>query len=1005
MKISYKQIVEKSISLCLAATLCMSISVMPSPIAYAAEAKTNDTHGVLDYEMRERVVEYTTEDGTYQVYKSIKYPFFFGKSASELKINERYATLISVFENQELVSDMDDRCPLQLGGTLLSYDSIEAEVTYNWNDMISIKETCVVDYGGAHPYHIVSGLIYENSNGDVLQYDDILMGSELEIDNILYSALKLVDPNANDYQLEALKLNTGYALTENGLCFYYNVGDAIERMEVIIPWSNNYRYGTGNGDTPRNHAYEDVLEMFYSNISSNWSECDGNGWDDVYDPDSVSYILSQYKSNYSLAKIGYTLIDLDDNGQSELLISTFDAASSGMFYELYSIIDGEVVHLVCSGERDRYYLAENNSINNEGSSGAASSSSVNYYLDTSTGKLKVKQAVIYDGFRDSENPWFYATTEYYDADTYETNYDVMTHISEEQAMSHIDSFPKNTSIELISFDSYSTVDSPDTIEIKAYTAFPDSTIGTQQEVKIQFSKYINNNLETIEDYTLDISDPSIIEPIGATRSNGSKIITIKGLKQGISDLTFIENSSGVSITLPLTVVDKCNYFRCSAFPVPYESSSSIYVADYSCSVNEDGTHNISFNAYNTSYAYGVVEIYNEEGTLIKLVPLDPRSDSSGMEKVVNGFKWVWEDVKDLFDGDTPFYTKGSNAKHTPVTLSSIPENAEIIITSDGDESNFATLYMGVDTFVRTVCTASSIDLKLDAQTATVKELMWALVDSLNKSISHDEAEKMIKEGLIKEATESISTAINFSSSMDSISDIYETVSNMFQSLDISAEDIIFNVLKGMGYSVADTAFTAAVPLYKIVKFVDQILETAWPLTDYQFNRGGGKMEIHVAKHGLHNFVSNNFVTITKQSIFSSNTVLDAYVIAEPDKLGNLKDVISEEIANYEIYNITLRENGVEIQPNEEIEVRLPVPDGADGKKCVVYRIEENGEKTLLISSYKDGYVTFRTSHLSYYLIVEATNFSASTVIIIISILVAGSIAVIVVLLKRKKCST
>lgn len=544
----------------------------------------------------------------------------------------------------------------------------------------------------------------------------------------------------------------------------------------------------------------------------------------------------------------------------------------------------------------------------------------------------------------------------------------------------------------------------DIIKIEAYTAFPDSTIGTQQEVKIQFSKYVNDSLATIEDYTLDISNLSVIESTEEMESNGSKIITIKGLKQGTSDLTFIENSTGTSITLPLIVADKCNYFRCSAFPIPYESSGSIYVADYTCSANEDGSHSISFNAYNTSYAYGVVEVYNENGTLIKLVPLDPRTDSSGMEKVVNGFKWVWEDIKDLFDGDTPFYTKEKNAKHTPVTLDNIPENAEIIITSDGDESNFATLYMGVDTFVRTVCTASSIDLKLDAQAATVKELMNALVDSLIKSISHDETDKMIKQGLIKEASKSISTALSFSSSADSVSDICETVSNMFQSMDINTKDIMLNVLKGMGYNIADAAFTTVVPLYKIVNFVDQILETAWPLTDYQFNIGRGKMEIHVAKHGLQNFVSNNSVTITKRSNFNANTVLDAYVVAETDELGNLTDVITEGITNYDIYNITLRENGAEIQPDDEIEIRLPVPDGADGKKCVVYRIEEDGEKTLLSSSYKDGYVTFRTPHLSYYLIGEVTNSSAPTGIIIISILLIGGIAVTVVFLKHKKYS-
>ncbi len=397
----------------------------------------------------------------------------------------------------------------------------------------------------------------------------------------------------------------------------------------------------------------------------------------------------------------------------------------------------------------------------------------------------------------------------------------------------------------------SEISEQNSVELRVYTAFPDSMIGTEQDVKVRFSLYINGKEVPIEEYVLGISNPSVVESTETIDYNGSRIISFKGISPGSSNLTFTENSTGVSISFPIEVENNCNYFRCSLLPIPHESSGSIYIADYSCTVDKNGDHDIAFNAYNTSYSYGTVEVYNEVGTLIKLIPLDPRSDGSGTEKVVNGFKWVWEDIKDIFDGDTQFYTKDRNAKHTPVKLDNIPENAEIVISSDGNVSDFTTLYTGVDVFVRTVFAASSIDLKTDGQVATVKELMNALADSLIKSISHEETEKMIYQGLIKEATESISTTIAFTSSTDSISDIYETVYNLFQSLDIDAESIMLNMLKGMGYSIADTAFTTAVPLYKIVNFVDQILETAWPLVEYQYNLDRGKMEIHVDKHGLY----------------------------------------------------------------------------------------------------------------------------------------------------------
>lgn len=519
----------------------------------------------------------------------------------------------------------------------------------------------------------------------------------------------------------------------------------------------------------------------------------------------------------------------------------------------------------------------------------------------------------------------------------------------------------------------------DTIELKAYTAFPESTIGTGQEVKIQFSLYVNGELAPIEEYSLGIGTPSVIESTEMVDYNGSRIITFKGLKQGVSDITFTENSTGATITISIQVEDKCNYFRCSAFPMPYESVGSIYVSDYSCKVNKEGTHDISFNAYNTSYAYGVVEVYDESGTLIRIVPLDPKSDGSGMEKVVNGFKYVWNDIVDIFDGDTPFYTKENNARHTPVELRNIPENAEIVITSDGKMSDMVVLYTGMDTFVRTVFAASSIDLKTDGQITTVKELMNALTDVMAKSIDYDETGKQITQGLIKESIESLSTVIAFKNSTDSVYDIYETMFNLLQSLEIDIESIMLNVLKGMGYSVADTLVTTLIPLYKIVNIVDQELEIAWPLTDYIFNYERGKMEIHVTKHGLQNFVANNSVTVTQQNNFSDNTVLDAYVVAETEELTAMSNSIPKEMTNYSIYNITLREKSVEVQPSGEIEVRLPVPSGAIGEKCVVYRIEKNGDTTLLPSIHKDGFITFTTPHLSYYIIGEIEKSEDSSI--------------------------
>ena len=66
------------------------------------------------------------------------------------------------------------------------------------------------------------------------------------------------------------------------------------------------------------------------------------------------------------------------------------------------------------------------------------------------------------------------------------------------------------------------------------------------------------------------------------------------------------------------------------------------------------------------------------------------------------------------------------------------------------------------------------------------------------------------------------------------------------------------------------------------------------------------------------------------------------------------------------YNITLVQNGAEIQPAGTVTVKIPVPDGMDGRTCKVYREEADGTYTDMNAVYQDGYMVFTTDHFSVY---------------------------------------
>ena len=109
---------------------------------------------------------------------------------------------------------------------------------------------------------------------------------------------------------------------------------------------------------------------------------------------SLCYIYAFYKIYESA---GYTLLDLDGNGIEELIFGeNGSGAWNGVIYDLYTIVDGELVHVFSGGERNRYYLCEDGSIANEGSDGAADSVDI-YYTYEGT-EMKLIEAVhFYNG--------------------------------------------------------------------------------------------------------------------------------------------------------------------------------------------------------------------------------------------------------------------------------------------------------------------------------------------------------------------------------------------------------------------------------------------------------------------------------------------------------------------------------------------------------------------------------------------------------------------------------
>ncbi len=105
------------------------------------------------------------------------------------------------------------------------------------------------------------------------------------------------------------------------------------------------------------------------------------------------------------------------------------------------------------------------------------------------------------------------------------------------------------------------------------------------------------------------------------------------------------------------------------------------------------------------------------------------------------------------------------------------------------------------------------------------------------------------------------------------------------------------------------------------------------------------------------------------SVVPSNTVLEVNTITEGTTYNTVKTVLSD-VSNFKVFDITLKSNGVTIQPNGKVKISIPVPNDFDKSNLIVYRVAEDGTKTKYDVKVEGNYATFETNHFSTYVLAE-----------------------------------
>ncbi len=247
-------------------------------------------------------------------------------------------------------------------------------------------------------------------------------------------------------------------------------GDVLDSMFVLDSEMNDSEI-----------LYAEILDKFYNFIQSGWIE-----YDEMLYYKEFCYLFSlEYSDPSYIDKIGYSFIDLNGDGVEELLIG-MDADEEtqygeNMIYDLYTYMNGKVVHLVNSGERYMYQLFEDNTIYYWGTRGAASNDEYRYRLDSSEPVLSVIEGAYSDPDENWDNVyWYHSTSGVYNPETSRREGEEVTMISEEAAIAICDGWPQRVDFPLTYFSEY-TPQNIDNTETENHDADSELIMLTPEE--------------------------------------------------------------------------------------------------------------------------------------------------------------------------------------------------------------------------------------------------------------------------------------------------------------------------------------------------------------------------------------------------------------------------------------------------------------------------------------------------------------------------------------------
>ena len=471
-----------------------------------------------------------------------------------------------------------------------------------------------------------------------------------------------------------------------------------------------------------------------------------------------------------------------------------------------------------------------------------------------------------------------------------------------------------------------------------------------------------------------VGDKTVISVSNMTEENSVYSVNIKGLKIGQSTLVVTDTKTGTSVSLLITVRDKYTKTYTYAIDKMKEfypdnifekniktniyNQHGMYVNNYSAKYNSNtGGYTVSFDAYNSQYITGAVDIFDKDGNWLGSKKIKQKSSISSIKDTANkGFHLITDPIT----GKMFTYEQDSFSEKTENISFEVPKGGYFTISNNFAQSFGTFLYNSSDILLdglKSVIGGAKDDKDID-----VAELVKEKVEE-NETLK-EEMTELVDKTLSKIINKQTGNYVDLSIEQKCMS-ISDALLNVLKAIDIDYKTA-FSAALGVSeskllkaFGPAGTVLNSCFAFAESTDMVARVEELAKSIN----------AEYTTVVSSLDNgYVNENGISVITNGNIDKEAVLQAFRVSSSDVVEPILNP-QNPYEQYELYNICFVKDDKCVQPNGKVTVKIPAPENMNGNSCKIYRREQNGKWTVL-QAYRSGdYLWFETDHFSFYALV------------------------------------